>query len=421
MPHRIRNFDALARSKGRTDTLSMIEEVYAHIETDQALKRAVYLKDDDLVIGGKTFRLADYEHVYIVGCGKIACQAAVTLEHILQERIRDGAVIGVAKHACDIVSVYEGTHPMPSVLNFDASDHMMRIGAIVTEKDLVLSIVGGGGSALLCSSQGECDQTGRLYTEFLKTGGTINELNIVRRHLSPLKGGGLAKILFPATVVGLIFSDVSDGDLATVASGPTYPDASTVADAQAIIDRYKLGSYRLHETTKDPRFFEKVHNIPIVTNKEALLALTNAAEQLGYRVVHPDCDPYATPEVLFECLQRAAVPNSAVIFSGEVRLSVPEGMHGSGGRSSMLALHALSHTKEGQTFASFASDGHDNGAYAGAIIDLESLRTLREQGVDVGEYIRRYDANAALKISNDLIETGTIEANVADLAILLTS
>ena len=258
MKSRIKNFDALASTPARADALAVIEAAYAAIDTDKAIRAKVTLDGAVLTISNERINLSDFDRVYIVGCGKVACQAAATLEDIVRAYVTGGAVIGVTDHVCDVITTYQGTHPLPSSVNFAASDHILRIGKEVTEHDLVLAVIGGGGSALLCSSQDECDRSSELYNAFLESGGTIDELNIVRRHLSPLKGGGLAKLLHPATIVGLIFSDVSGGDLRTVASGPTYRDDSTIADAKAVIDAYNLGSYALIETPKDGKYFEKV-------------------------------------------------------------------------------------------------------------------------------------------------------------------
>src|SRR3989344_4964718 len=209
---RIQNFDALASTPERKDALKIIEAAYEAIDSEKVVRASVRLDGAMLTIGEERVDLSKYERVFMVGCGKVACEAAAALEDIVRAYVKGGAVIGVTNHACDIVTTYQGTHPVPSGANFAASDHIMRIGKEVTERDLVLAIIGGGGSSLLCSSQRESDQSATLYNAFLMSGGTIDELNMVRRHLSLLKGGGLAKILHPATIVGLIFSDVVGGD-----------------------------------------------------------------------------------------------------------------------------------------------------------------------------------------------------------------
>ena len=123
----------------------------------------------------------------------------------------------------------------------------------------------------------------KLYDAFLAAGGTIGELNTVRKHLSLLKGGGLAKLLYPATVVGLVFCDVPGGKIEDVASGPTFKDTSTVHDAQLILDKYGLTGFNLTETPKEDIYFEKVRNILLVSSDDALAAMHVEAKQLGYK------------------------------------------------------------------------------------------------------------------------------------------
>ncbi len=419
MPY-IKNAAVLGRSEERKKTLDIISAAYTSIDTEKVLRDRIRLDNTVLVIGDQVFDLAAFEHVYIVGCGKIACQAAAIVEEILHDKVRDGAVIGLTEHVCSVVSTYQGSHPLPSERNFRASEHIERIGANVSERDLVIAIVGGGGSALLCSSQGECDQSTKLYEAFLNSGGTIDELNIVRRHLSSLKGGGLVQTLYPATIVGLIFSDVPGGSLATVASGPTYRDTSTIEDALAIIERYHLGSYDLVETPKDEALFERVFNIMMVSNSVALEAMANAARGMGLEPIFSSCEPYAFPEVMIETMLRESKPQSVVLLGGEARLVVPEGIHGIGGRNTYLALEAIQKIGNKQLFASFASDGHDNAGVAGALVDATTRARIEAEKLPLDEYKRNRDSTSLFLRTNDVIETGPLDSNVSDLTLLLT-
>ena len=156
--------------------------------------------------------------------------------------------------ACERLQTFQGTHPLPSAENVRASGKIVQLAKQMTENDLVLVIVSGGGSALMCWPQSECEQGRRLYQNFLRAGGSIVELNTVRRHLSALKGGGLAAMLYPATVVGLIFSDVPGDNPQAVASGPTYRDETTVEDARRILGKYGLGGYALRDTRIDAKY-----------------------------------------------------------------------------------------------------------------------------------------------------------------------
>ncbi len=420
MSRHIQNFEELARTGERRDVLACLEAAYDAIDTEKVILKSVHLEDGVLTILGTSWQLNEYEHVYIIGFGKVACKAASVLENVLGERVKDGAVVGSAEYSCAVISTYKGTHPLPSQANFLASAHIGRIGETLTARDLVLVVVGGGGSAMLCGSEEEKEQGARLYNSFLGSGGTIDELNVVRRHISPLKGGGLVQMLHPAEVIGLIFSDVVGGHPSTVASGPTYYDETTAADAQRIINTYQLGSYKLIETPKERSYFEKVTNLLLVSNETAVVAMATKARELGYATIIPPCNPYATPEELVRCLMGAATPHSIVCVGGEPRLAVPEGTVGHGGRATATALSALSFLQEQHTFVGSASDGHDNGEHAGAIVDTASFKKLHEEKIDIAAHLVACDSASALTRSKDVLMTGTVEANVSDVFLLLT-
>jgi len=418
--HYLKNFDTLAKTPARRDALSILEAGYAAIDTNAALRAFVRLEGDMLSIGERTYDLTQYEHIYVVGCGKVACRAAATLEDILKGHVAEGAVIGVTDMVCQVVTLYKGTHPKPSEKNFAAAQHMLQIGEKITERDLVLAIVGGGGSSLLCASSGECDQGVRLYERFLDSGGIIDELNLVRKHISPLKGGGLAKALYPATVVGLVFSDVPGGDPGAVASGPTYLDTSTIEDAQKIIQKYNLGEYVLTETPKEQKYFENVWNVEVVSNKTAVAAMSIKARELGYDAVESTCAPYELTTDTVQCVVGEARPGSVVLLGCEPRLVVPEGCNGEGGRMSYVALEALEVMRHGQVCVAAASDGRDNSDFAGAIADDETKKALGVKEVKLDDYKVCRDSNPVFRFTDDLLDTGIIEANVSDLVLVLT-
>jgi len=267
---------------------------------------------------------------------------------------------------------------------------------------------------------GECDQGQKLFNAFLQSGGTIEELNTVRKHISKLKGGGLAKALYPATVISLIFSDVPGGDLAAVASGPTCFDESTIDDAQAIIDRYDLGEFMLNETPKNLEYFKRVHNIPIVSNMTALSAMQASARTLGYRGDIVSATQYATPEETAAMLTKQAVPGSMQAMGGETKVTVPEGCDGKGGRNGYLALSMLESLAPGQVFISIASDGHDNTEVAGALVDTHTTTTAAEMSFSIYEYQSGLNSFPFFETVGGHIQTGQLDSNVSDLLFLLT-
>lgn len=415
----IKNLSDLATNKQREDALKIVDAAYDAIDTEKAIRSHFNLNGDELKVNGFTYDLKDFENIYLVGFGKVACRAAQVIESILGDRLNAGAAIGIKKAVCEIVDTYEGTHPLPSKINFEATSHIKRVGEQATDKDLVIAIVGGGGSALLCGSQGECDQGQKLYKAFLDTGGDIKDLNLVRKHISELKGGGLAKILYPARVLGLIFSDVPGNDCSVIASGPTYKDETTIDDAKAIIEKYNLGDFELTETPKDDKYFEKVDNLLLVSNHNALNAMKDKAEELGYKAIEAGCDLYNFPKETFKILQDKSEENSVVIAAGETKLIIPEDCSGKGGRSDMLGLISIDDLKDNQIFVPFASDGKDNSDSAGVIVDSDVVDKIKNLGVDIERHKVCLDSYPIFEQVKSQIKTGPIESNVSDLMILL--
>ncbi len=417
----IKNFDELATSPLRRDALLIAEAGLQAIDTKTVLNNNITLCDDVLQIQGHQFDLREHEHVYVIGFGKVACTAAHTLEQILNGRVKNGAVIGVAEKVCQVVDTYAGTHPLPSQQNYTATKHIEEVARTAKERDLVLVVVSGGGSALLCSSMGECTQGIQLFESFLQSGGTIEELNIVRKHISHLKGGGLAKALYPATVAGLVFSDVPGGDIAAVASGPTCFDTTTIHDAQALIEKYALGSFRLVETPKEPKYFERVHNFTIASNVTALNAMQEKAEALSYRADLVSATQYTTAPETKELLLEEAGSGVARCMGGETKVMVTEAADGTGGRNSYLALSMLSALEPNQAFVSLASDGRDNTDMAGAIADEEIVIRAAERALSIADHLERFDSFPFFNTTGGHIKTGLLESNVSDLMLLITA
>lgn len=417
----IKNFETLATSKHRRDALTIAEAGLRAIDTTTVLKDSIVVEGDVLRVQGRQFNLTAYKHIYIIGFGKVACTAAHTLEQILEGRVKEGAVIGVTERVCQVVDTYAGTHPLPSQQNYTATKHIEEVARRARADDLVIAIVSGGGSALLCSSMGECDQGIQLFESFLQSGGTIEELNTVRKHISHLKGGGLAKSLYPSTVVGLVFSDVPGGDMSAVASGPTCFDTSTIHEAEALIDKYDLGSFRLVETPKDPKYFERVHNFTIVSNVTALNAMQKTAEELSYRADLVSATQYATAEETKSLLLGEAADGLMRCMGGETKVTVPEHCEGKGGRNGHLTLAMLETLKQNQVFISLASDGRDNTEVAGAVADVEVLLRSQELGLPINDFLQSFDSFSFFDQLDSHIKTGMLESNVSDLVLLLTA
>lgn len=414
----IKNRDQVGTTDARMRVLDIVEAGFNAINTKSVIESSVVLLGNELTIKGHKFSLSDIDHIYVVGFGKAACLAASALEGVLGTAIKQGVAIGLVPVACERIETYGASHPLPTVQNVELSQKIIDVSKTLTEKDLVITIVSGGGSALLCWPMAECEQSNRLYKDFLKTGGGIKELNTVRKHISQLKGGGLAKYLYPATVVGLIFSDVPGNEYEVVASGPTYKDATTVVDAQRILDKYGLTGYTLSETPKEEKYFEKVINIPLVSNEHLLEAMKIKTEELGLMPIVLSSELCAGMKDVAKDLLAAAKPGSVVLGAGEPKLVVTEA-GGTGGRCAYLAMEMLSSIEEGDVFAAVASDGLDNSDVAGVIEDSDTKQRAKQVGIDVSEYKSRYDGYTVYQtLGHEQLKTGPTEANVSDFMVL---
>src|SRR3989344_3629654 len=254
----VKNFKELAIDENRRAVLSVIESGLEAIDTREVINQAIRLDGDVLRVNEQSFDLTRFKKIKVVGFGKASAEVALALEKILGDKIADGAVIGLEKTNTERIQTFVGSHPRPSEGNIVAGEKIHDMARQSNEDDLLIAVISGGGSALLCSTKDECEQGIKLYDASIKYVAKITELNTVRKHMSLLKGGGLAKIAYPATVISLIFSDVPGNNFENVASGPTYKDETTVDDAEGIIQKYNLGSLVLNETTKEDKYFEKV-------------------------------------------------------------------------------------------------------------------------------------------------------------------
>ena len=417
----IKNFDFLAISENRRLALGIMEAGLRAIDTEEVILKSVLLEGDILSIQGERFNLSLFEKIKVVGFGKSSPEAALALEKVLGSRISGGVVVGLSQVDCKYIETFVGTHPKPSEINVLAGKRIYEIIKNSGEKDLIIVLVSGGGSALLCSGEDEYLQGSKLYDAFLGTGGTITEINTVRKHLSSFKGGGLAKIAYPATIVGLIFSDVPGDVFKDVASGPTYKDETTVADAENIITENNLGEFNLIETPKEYKYFEKVRNFVLVSNKIAVEAMAEKAQEFGFQAEIVSTDLYDEVGDALQKIFSFRTDNTVVLAAGEPRITVPKDA-GKGGRNLHMGLSVIKekYIDEDSVFISFASDGIDNSDAAGAIVDTDTIRGERDLNLDVNDYLERFDSYSFFHKIKDLIITNKTGANVSDLMILLT-
>jgi glycerate 2-kinase len=424
----IKNFDQLATTELRKQALLIAEAGLKAINTPTVVREKVQytISTQKLTVAGQVYDLKKYKRVICVGFGKAAFSAVTELQKILQDRISCGFVIDLHEGDMGTITCRVGTHPHPTLVNVEATKELVEMLSAAVEDDLVICVASGGGSALLCYPHDmTCEAETSIIAALTVKGATIQELNTVRKHISKVKGGNLAKACYPATVIGLIFSDVPGNDLSMVASGPTVLDTTVVQDAAEILNRYdvlkmcQLPSCNLYETPKEDKYFKKVTNVLMVSGQLLLHACRRKADDLGFRAeVFSDQFSEEARTLASQVTKVSPAARTCLLGAGESTIKVIGS--GMGGRNQELALSALAVLKESQVLVCIATDGMDNTDAAGAIADAYVLQKAARLQLDSAHYLDNNDSYHFFEQTGDLIFTGQTGANVSDFFVLLS-
>ncbi len=397
---------------------------------------------------GHVFNLSTIKNIYVVGAGKATAPMAKAVEDILGDSITQG-VIAVKygyREKLSRILLREAAHPVPDENGLKASQEIIDLLGKAGEHDLVISCISGGGSALLPYPVEPITlaQKQDLTQKLLKSGASIKELNIVRKHISRTKGGNLALAAYPATVINLMMSDVVGDDMDIIASGPFVPDESTYADALSILQRYKLthtvAPSILHhlekgvkgdipETPKDAHIFEKVHNSIVASNIIACMAAYSKACELGYntiilssRIEGDTAEAAHFHSAIAHEIIKTGNPlkTPACIISGGETTVVVKGS-GLGGRNMEFAMQMAPLIENSSIFAaSVGTDGTDGPTdAAGAVADGTTVKKAQKRGLNIDEYINNNDSYHFFEVLGDLIKTGPTNTNVMDIRIII--
>jgi hydroxypyruvate reductase len=440
----------MAGSKLRSDALSIFQAGIQAANPVDAVERHLKFDGDRISVDQTSYPLDSFNRVWIVGMGKASAVMAKPLMEGLGDRI-SGGIINVKhgyRYPLAAVRVVEAGHPLPDEAGLRGTREMIRLLQETGEEDLVFCLISGGGSALSPAPAGGLslgDKQG-VTRRLLDCGATIHEINSIRKHLSEIKGGRLARLAQPSTLISLILSDVIGDDLDTIASGPTVPDPSTFYDCLRILARYNLSEVipqkalrhlergargEVPESPKDQDpAFVRTQNVVVGSNAQALSAAKDRARQLGYNplilssFVEGETREVARVHAAIakEILRHGnPVPRPACVISGgETTVTIKGG--GKGGRNQEFALAAALEIEglESVLVLSGGTDGTDGPTdAAGAVSSGQTVDRGRQLGLEAEAHLEDNNAYPFFQPLNDLIMTGPTFTNVMDLRLIL--
>lgn len=443
----------MERAKRRAIVETIRDAALAAVEPGAAVRRAVRREGDALFAGGRRYDLDAFDRAWIVGGGKAGAPMAAALCGLLGSRIAGGAVNVKYGHllppgqTCGPVAVVEAGHPTPDEAGQNGAARIVRTLSGLTPRDLVLVVISGGGSALMpLPAEGVSLADKQAITgALLRCGATIGEINAVRKHLSALKGGQLARLARPAAVVSLILSDVVGNPLDVIASGPTVPDTTTFADAWRVLEKYGLPddapppvvarlragqSGEIPDTPKpgDPAF-ERVQTVVVGSNEIAAQSAVARACELGFNSLLLSTFIEGEAREVARVFAgigkgmarhgRPLSPPACLVAGGETTVTIRG--EGKGGRNQELALAAALAIEgwDDLCLVSLATDGTDGPTdAAGAVAWGDTVARARALGLDAEASLANNDSYHFWAALGDLVVTGPTNTNVNDLILV---
>ena len=422
----IQNFKELATSQKKKDTLEILESGLEAASPEKFMSKFVNSKN--IVINGDKLDLANFSNIYTVAFGKAADSMTRALNAIIS--IKAGIVV-IPKGSRSMIKgkkiqIFNAGHPKPDQISVKAAKEVIKFLQNRKKDELVIFLVSGGSSALLALPD-KITLNDKIHVTdlLLKSGATIQEFNCVRKHLSKIKGGKLIDNL-KCHGISLVMSDVEGDDLSAIASGTTYMDNTTFADALEIIKKYKLklriplevlqllnegADQKIPETPKK----EKIKNYIIANNNDCTQAMEVKAKELGYKVKKIEIFGDIKDAVRIIIKNIPEQQKNCLIFGGETTVEVRG--KGSGGRNQELVLRILKNTqKENRlSIAAMGTDGIDgNTLFAGAITE-----NIKIEPSILKEFLINSDSGRFLQKQKSNITTGFTHTNLMDIGLVL--
>jgi glycerate 2-kinase len=428
------------RDAARTTFLQALAEA----SIAKAFARHVHCERGVLRICEDLYDLQTYSRIFVVSIGKAGHTMVDAFAHQLGESALEGIVASSVELATQVrgFRYFRGGHPTPNAESIHAAKAILKALDAQTAATLVIFLLSGGGSSLVekpIDDEISLDDLIATYRVLVHSGAPIAEINAIRKHLSAVKGGRLARAAFPAQQVSLLVSDVPDHTPDALASGPTMPDSTSVDDCYRIAERHGLLSQLPHPTREllerraldetpksDDQAFFRSRWWPVLSNQTAVEQARAAAASAGFTVqIDNSCDDWDYKDAARHLLKqlrelRKTHDRVCLISGGEVTVKVSDD-GGTGGRNQQFALECATHIPgENITVLSAGTDGIDgNSAAAGALADGTTVIRAKEKGMDAARALANFDAYPLFSALGDAIETGPTGNNLRDLRILL--
>ena len=431
----------------RTAALDITNHALQAADPHVAVNRWMQLNGDVLSVGDLSFDLKDFERIFVIGAGKASRGIAQALDEILGDRITDGCF--VLKYGDEVlldhIRVNYASHPVPDENSLLGASALMELAKSCTERDLVIAGISGGSSALLALPVPgvSLDDLKEVNQTLLLCGADIFQINSVRKHLSTIKGGWLAKAILPATLINLTVSDVV-GDKLDYITGPTVPDTSCFEDTRKVLDEYRLwdgfpysaAEFLRHgdQSNETPKSFNglPLHTFVIVPGDAACIGAYQRAVELGFNsaIITSMLEGEAKDAGAFFAaiakeirhFGRPLEAPCAIIAGGENVVSMRGGKIGEGGPNQEFALSASIKISDlrNVVLLSIDTDGSDGPTrVAGALVDGGSMSRAVKKGFHPEQALIDHDTfNLIHQIGDDIV-TGPTGTNVNDLKILL--
>ena len=435
----------------REHALQIFSAAVKAVQPQYLLPEYIRWKQDKLWLGNKSFHRDSFNNIYVTGAGKASAAMARQAELILGEHITGGVVVTKYNHGFPLQKIYciEAGHPVPDENSLQAGNEIVQLLKDAGENDLIIALISGGASALMADLPPgvSLQELQQLFNGLLHSGATIQEINTVRKHLSPgIKGGQLARTAFPATIHSFILSDVIGDALESIASGPTVPDSSTFAESLSLLEKYRLiaglpAGIRqwlqqgmngvINETPKpgDP-VFGKSDNYLIGTNRLALQAAVEEATKLNYKtLILSDALVGEARDKATELVQQVMKYNgerpACLLLGGETTVTIKGS--GKGGRNQEFVLAALTEIQRLKITAenmpvilSAGTDGTDGPTdAAGAVSDGPLAEAVQTLSLNAREYLEQNDSYHFFKQAGGHVITGPTQTNVMDIVVVL--